>query len=43
MLEQLKKAEELVDDISRVHYSALERFCKAVDIPLMIDNKRMEL
>ena len=39
----IKPDEEPVDDISRVHYSDLESFCKDVNIPLKIDNKRMEL
>lgn len=40
----VKSDEELVDnDINDVHYSALESFCKDVNIPLKIDNKRVEL
>lgn len=40
----IKPDEELVNnDIDDVHYSALERFCKDVNIPLKIDNKRVEL
>lgn len=40
----IKPDEEIVDDdITDVHYSALESFCKDVNIPLKIDNKRVEL